>query len=341
MAARWCLAEVPLAEILARPLIAYEADDVTRLILDTPRRARPSRRSPISRSAISASCCCPTPPRRSPGAASPPGITPEIAAAVSQDHAQPGPDPGGAQGPGGHALPQHDRPARPLAVRLQPNHPTDDPRGITASILDGLLLGCGDAVIGINPASDNSPTLGELLQLLDDVIRRFEIPTQGCVLTHVTTTLEADRTGARRSTCVFQSIAGTAGGQCAASASTLAMLEEAHEAALALKRGTRRRQRACISRPARARPSRPMPITASTSRPWRPAPTRVARGLQAAAGQHRRRLHRARIPLRRQADHPRRAGRPFLRQAAWACRWASTSATPTTPRPTRTTWTRC
>ena len=76
-----------------------------------------------------------------------------------------------------------------MSVRLQPNHPFDDARGITASILDGILLGSGDACIGINPASDDPAVIGELLRLLDDIIARLQIPTQGCVLTHVTTTL--------------------------------------------------------------------------------------------------------------------------------------------------------
>jgi len=117
-----------------------------------------------------------------------------------------------------------------MAVRLQPNHPTDDPAGIVASILDGLLYGCGDAVIGVNPASDSVQGIGDLLRLLDEIIRRFEIPTQGCVLTHVTTTLQAIERGAPVD-LVFQSIAGTE----AANASfgvTLDLLAEARDAAL-------------------------------------------------------------------------------------------------------------
>jgi ethanolamine ammonia-lyase large subunit len=123
-----------------------------------------------------------------------------------------------------------------MAVRLQPNHPTDDPAGITASILDGLLYGCGDAVIGINPASDSVAVLGDLTRLMDDLIQRFEIPTQSCVLTHVTTAIQLIERGAPVD-LVFQSIAGTE----AANRSfgiDLALLDEAHAAALALKRGT-------------------------------------------------------------------------------------------------------
>ncbi len=123
-----------------------------------------------------------------------------------------------------------------LAVRLQPNHPTDDPQGVAASIIDGLLYGCGDAVIGINPATDSVPAVETLLRLLDTVIRRYDIPTQSCVLAHVTTQLAALERGAPVD-LVFQSVAGTE----AANRSfgiTLSLLGQAREAALALKRGT-------------------------------------------------------------------------------------------------------
>ena len=123
-----------------------------------------------------------------------------------------------------------------MSVRLQPNHPTDDRRGIAASIVDGLMLGCGDAVIGVNPASDNVATILDLLAMLDDIIARFAIPTQSCVLTHVTTSIDAISRGAPVD-LVFQSIGGTQ----AVNASfgvTLALLKEARQAALGLKRGT-------------------------------------------------------------------------------------------------------
>ena len=123
-----------------------------------------------------------------------------------------------------------------MAVRLQPNHPTDDIAGITASIVDGLMYGCGDAVIGINPASDSLPVIGDLLKLLDDLIARFEIPTQGCVLTHVSTSLELMSKGAPVD-LVFQSVAGTEAANRSFGVS-LAMLGEARDAAKALKRGT-------------------------------------------------------------------------------------------------------
>jgi len=121
-------------------------------------------------------------------------------------------------------------------VRLQPNHPTDDLAGVTASILDGLSYGCGDAVIGINPVSDSIQTMGGLLRLFDGIIARLEIPTQACVLTHVTTTLDAMNRGLPVD-LVFQSIAGTEKAN-ASFGVTLPILQEAHEAALALKRGS-------------------------------------------------------------------------------------------------------
>jgi ethanolamine ammonia-lyase large subunit len=123
-----------------------------------------------------------------------------------------------------------------LSIRLQPNHPTDDPAGIAASILDGLLYGCGDAVIGINPATDSTATVIDLLNMLDELIRRYEIPTQGCVLAHVTTQLAAIQQGAPLD-LVFQSIAGTETAN-ASFGINLKLLEEAQHAAQSLGRGT-------------------------------------------------------------------------------------------------------
>ncbi|HET6339491.1 MAG TPA: ethanolamine ammonia-lyase subunit EutB [Polyangiales bacterium] len=123
-----------------------------------------------------------------------------------------------------------------LATRLQPNHPIDDPRGVAASILDGLLLGNGDAVIGINPATDDPANVQLLLRLVDELREKHAIPTQSCVLAHVTTTMQLVAAGAPVD-LVFQSIAGTE----AANKSfgiQLSMLKEAREAALELKRGT-------------------------------------------------------------------------------------------------------
>ncbi|GEP10499.1 ethanolamine ammonia-lyase subunit EutB [Methylobacterium gnaphalii] len=233
MAARWCLAEVPLSQILAQPLIAYEDDDVTRLILDTHNQAAFAEIAHLTVGDFREFLLTASPETLARIA---PAVTPEIAAAVSKIMRN-------------QDLILVARKCRvvtkfrntiglpgTLAVRLQPNHPTDDPKGITASILDGLSYGCGDAVIGINPASDSIRTLSDLLRLLDDVIQRLAIPTQCCVLTHVTTTLDAMNRGLPVD-LVFQSIAGTQ----AANASfgvTLPLLKEAHEAALALKRGT-------------------------------------------------------------------------------------------------------
>jgi ethanolamine ammonia-lyase large subunit len=122
-----------------------------------------------------------------------------------------------------------------LAVRLQPNHPSDDPRGIAASILDGLLLGAGDACIGINPATDSPDRTLSLLTLLDDIRQALDIPMQSCVLAHVTTTLDLINRGAPVD-LVFQSIAGTEGANRGFGIS-LALLDEAHDAVRSLKRG--------------------------------------------------------------------------------------------------------
>lgn len=235
VAAKMALADVPLKQILATPLIPYEDDDVTRLILDThdgkafeavaSLTVGELRELLLSERTTSATL-----------AAFAPGLTPEMAAAVSKIMRN-------------QDLVLAARKAEvitrfrntiglkgTMAVRLQPNHPTDDPAGITAAIVDGLMYGCGDAVIGINPASDSPPAITRLLRLLDDIITRFEIPTQACVLTHVSTTLDLMRQGVPVD-LVFQSIAGTE----AANASfgvTLDMLGEANETAKALKRGT-------------------------------------------------------------------------------------------------------
>jgi ethanolamine ammonia-lyase large subunit len=123
-----------------------------------------------------------------------------------------------------------------LSVRLQPNHPTDDPRGIAASVVDGLLYGAGDAVIGINPASDSLPALTELYYLLDEFIRGFNIPTQSCVLTHVTNQIQLMEKGVPVD-LVFQSVAGTEQANRGFGIS-LSILDEAYQAALSLGRGT-------------------------------------------------------------------------------------------------------
>ncbi len=235
MAARMCLAEVTLAEIVDSPVIPYETDEVTRLICDRHDRAAFAEIAHLTvgdfRNWLLRDETDSTVLTRVATA-----ITPEVAAAVSKLMRN-------------QDLILAARKCRivtrfrntiglpdTLSVRLQPNHPTDDPQGIAASMLDGLLYGAGDAVIGINPASDSLPVLKRLWQMMDDVIRRFEVPTQSCVLTHVTSQIEAINQGVPVD-LVFQSIAGTE----AANQSfgvTLAILREAHDAARALKRGT-------------------------------------------------------------------------------------------------------
>ncbi len=161
-----------------------------------------------------------------------------------------------------------------LSARLQPNHPTDDAMGIAASILDGLLLGSGDAVIGINPAGDNVAELRDLLRLVDTLRERFGIPAQSCVLAHVTTQMAALEAGAPVD-LIFQSIAGTE----AANRSfgvNLELLEEAHQAGQSLHRALCARmdvsaRTSCTSRRVRVRRFRQTRIMASTSRRWRRA----------------------------------------------------------------------
>ena len=235
MAARMCLAEIPLTEFLQELLIPYESDEVSRLIIDNHDQQAFSEISHLTVADFRnwlLSDAATTVTLHSIA----PGITPEMAAAVSklmrnQDlilvakkcsvitHFR-----------NTIGLPGH------LSSRLQPNHPTDDPRGIAASIVDGLLYGAGDAVIGVNPASDNLSALQDLYHLLDDVIQQFAIPTQSCVLTHVTNQIQLIEKGAPVD-LVFQSIAGTE----LANKSfgiNIRLLQEAREAALSLKRGT-------------------------------------------------------------------------------------------------------
>ena len=235
IAARMALAEVPLKRFLEETVIPYESDEVTRLIIDSHDESAFGEISHLTVGdfrnwLLSADTDTATLTRISPG------ITPEMAAAVSklmrnQDLIL------AAQkcrvvtrfrntiGLGGR-----------MSVRLQPNHPTDDAKGIAASMLDGLLYGCGDAVIGINPASDSLAAVTTLLEMLDTFRERYEVPTQSCVLTHVTTTMQAIEQGAPVD-LVFQSIAGTEQANSSFGVN-LALLREAREAALALHRGT-------------------------------------------------------------------------------------------------------
>jgi ethanolamine ammonia-lyase large subunit len=235
MAARMALAELPVARLLEEPLIPYEQDEVTRLIID---RHDAEACRPIAHLCVgdfrdwlladSTTTALLT--------ATAAGITPEMAAAVSklmrnQDLI---------------LAAQKCRvvtrfrntiglPGR-LSVRLQPNHPTDDLQGIAASVLDGLYYGAGDAVIGINPASDNLQTSIAALRMIDALRLRYEVPTQSCLLMHVTSTIRAIELGAPVD-LVFQSIAGTEQAN-AAFGVNLQLLREARQAALSLRRGT-------------------------------------------------------------------------------------------------------
>jgi ethanolamine ammonia-lyase large subunit len=235
VAAQLALADVPLGRFLEEQLIPYESDEVTRLIIDSHDADAFAPvadltvgdfRNWLLRYETDAETL----------AELGPGLTPEMVAAVSkimrnQDlilvaskcrvvtRFR-------------NTLGQWGR----LAIRLQPNHPTDDPAGIGASILDGLLYGCGDAVIGINPATDSVDAVIRLVTMIDELIQRYQIPTQSCVLAHVTTQMAAIERGAPID-LTFQSIAGTE----AANASfgvNLNLLDEALHATRALNRGT-------------------------------------------------------------------------------------------------------
>jgi ethanolamine ammonia-lyase large subunit len=235
MAARMALADVPLARFLEELLVPYEDDEVTRLIVDTHDAAA---FAPVAHLTVGAfrDWLLSDAADSAMLARVAPGITPEMAAAVSKLMR--------------HqdlilvarkcrvvtkfrntiGLPGH------LSVRLQPNHPTDDLRGIAASMVDGLLYGAGDAVIGINPATDSVPALTRLVHMLDELIGRLGIPTQSCVLTHVTNTVQMIEQGAPVD-LVFQSVAGTERAN-ASFGIDLALLREAHDAALSMRRGT-------------------------------------------------------------------------------------------------------
>ncbi|MFE1592659.1 ethanolamine ammonia-lyase subunit EutB [Nocardia sp. NPDC058705] len=237
-AAQWALAEVPLTTFLNDVLVPYETDEVTRLIIDSHDRVA---FAPISHLTVGGLrdwllAVAATEDSAVTLAAVSPGLTPEMVAAVSkimrnQDLiavAKATEVTAGFRTTIG-------LPGR-LSTRLQPNHPTDDPRGIAAATLDGLLLGCGDAVIGINPATDSPQATSDLLHLLDEVRLRFDIPTQSCVLSHVTTTIGLIEAGAPVD-LVFQSVAGTEGANTGFGVN-ISLLREGNEAGRSLGRGT-------------------------------------------------------------------------------------------------------
>ena len=233
VAAQLALADVPLATILAEPVVAYETDEVTRLIVD---RHDAAAFAPIASLTVGEFRDFLLAAEAETLTALRPGLTPEMAAAVSKLMRQQ--DLIAVAAKCRVVTRFRDTIGLPgcLSVRLQPNHPTDDPRGVAASTLDGLLLGAGDAVIGVNPATDSVEATCTLLAMLDAVRERYAIPTQTCVLAHVTTTLRAIERGAPVD-LVFQSIGGTEASNASFGVS-LALLHEARDAALSLHRGT-------------------------------------------------------------------------------------------------------
>jgi ethanolamine ammonia-lyase large subunit len=235
VAAQMALAGLPLSLFLNQMVVPYEQDEVTRLIIDDHDRVAFARIAHLTvgdfRNWLLGDAA-----DEAALAAVAPGITPEMAAAVSkimriQDLilvAKKCRVVTGFRNTIGLA--------GCMSTRLQPNPPTDDASGIAASVLDGLLYGSGDAVIGINPATDNVPQVIKIVTMLDEIIGRYAIPTQSCVLTHVTNTIAAIERGATID-LVFQSIAGTEAAN-AGFGINLALLAEAQQAALSLQRGT-------------------------------------------------------------------------------------------------------
>jgi len=233
MAARMALADLPLSVFLNEAVVPYENDDVTRLILDSHDKASFASVQGLTVGEFREWLLASSSEQVSALAR---GLVPEMAASVSklmrnQDLV---------------SVARKCRvttrfrntiglPGR-LSVRLQPNHPTDDPRGIAASMLDGLMYGCGDAVIGVNPAGDGLAAFLPLWKIMDELISRFSIPTQSCVLTHVTGQIRAIEAGAPVD-LVFQSIGGTQKTNESFGVS-LSLLREAMQAARSLKRGT-------------------------------------------------------------------------------------------------------
>jgi ethanolamine ammonia-lyase large subunit len=235
VAAQYLLADLPLSHFLEDLLIPYEDDEVTRLILD---RHDAAAFAPVAGMSVGEFrdwlLAYETDARTLAAVA--PGLTPEMVAAASKIMANQDLILAASKCEVVTRFRNTIGMAGRLSVRLQPNHPTDNLRGIAASMLDGLLMGCGDAVIGINPATDQVSTTCDLLRLMDELIARYGIPTQSCVLAHVTTQLRAIEEGAPLD-LVFQSVAGSQ----AANKSfgiDLALLGEARDAALSLKRGT-------------------------------------------------------------------------------------------------------
>ncbi|MDI6934471.1 ethanolamine ammonia-lyase subunit EutB [Serratia sp. Se-PFBMAAmG] len=235
VAAQMALADIPLTHFLNEALIPYEQDEVTRLIVDSHDAQAFAAVSHLTVGGLRDWLLGEQANEDSLRSLAP-GLTPEMAAAVSkimrvQDLVLVAQKIRvvtrfrGTMGLRGR-----------LSTRLQPNHPTDEPAGIAASILDGLLYGNGDAMIGINPATDSIASICALLEMLDAIIQRYDIPTQACVLTHVTTSIAAIERGVPLD-LVFQSIAGTEAAN-AGFGVNLNVLQEGYEAGLSLQRGS-------------------------------------------------------------------------------------------------------
>ena len=235
VAAQMALADVPLKSFLTEHVVPYEDDEVTRLIVDKHDAKAFAAVSHLTVGGLRDWLLSDNAQEKSLAALAS-GLTPEMVAAVSKI----------SRNQDLVLIAQKCRVVTKfrntiglkgrLSTRLQPNHPTDDSAGIAASIVDGLMYGNGDAVIGINPATDSISAVTTLLKMLNEIIARYNIPTQSCVLTHVTSSIEAINRGAPVD-LVFQSIAGTE----AANRSfgiTLETLREGREAGLSLQRGT-------------------------------------------------------------------------------------------------------
>ena len=235
VAAKMALAAVPLRAFLNEAVIPYEDDEITRLIFDGHRRDAYAPVSHLTVGGLRDWLLADTTGTDDLVRVAD-GLTPEMVAAVSklmrnQDlilAARKRPVVTRFRNTVG--LPGH------LSVRLQPNHPTDDVKGIAASMIDGLMYGCGDAMIGINPASDSLAAITALLAMMDDFRRAYDVPTQTCVLTHVTNTIAAIEQGAPVD-LIFQSIAGTEKAN-ASFGISLSLLAEAYDAGRSLARGT-------------------------------------------------------------------------------------------------------
>lgn len=235
VAAQIALADVPLKDFLNQPLIPYETDEVTRLIIDSHDLQAFSFISHLTVGDFRNWLLhYETDSLMLQKVAA--GITPEMAAAVSKIMRIQDLTLVASKCEVISKFRNTLGTAKTLSTRLQPNHPTDDPAGVAATLIDGLLYGNGDAVIGINPATDNLQAVTDLMKMLDDVIHHYDIPTQSCVLTHVTTHIEAINRGAPVD-LVFQSIAGTQKANDGFGVS-LSVLDEAYDAALGLNRGT-------------------------------------------------------------------------------------------------------